>query len=180
MVSSANEGGFWKERRILNRDDTSEWMITKDTAGNRIFDPEKNKENVADYYENLYSNTPSAPHPYHEIVAETIKQIEEENQHNQKEDDTLPSKRRVSEVIRNRKTKKATTDWKNIIIKKGGEAMVDLLMPVIEAFWREEKPPKQWNQGIISNIWKGKGDRENMINQRGQLITSLYCGILWP
>ena len=41
MVSSANEGGFWKERRILNRDDTSEWMITKDTAGNRIFDPEK-------------------------------------------------------------------------------------------------------------------------------------------
>ena len=46
------------------------------------------------------------------------------------------------------------------MIKKGGEPMVNLVYPVIKAFWNEENPPKQWNEGLISNVWKGKGDRE--------------------
>ena len=50
--------------------------------------------------------------------------------------------------------------------------MVDLIFPVIEAFWDEEKPPEQWNQGIITNVWKGKGDREKMDNQRGITVSS--------
>ena len=71
-----------------------------------------------------------------------------------------------------KKDKKATTDWKNVILKRGGEVMVDLIMPVIEAFWSEEAVPTQWNQGIITNIWKGKGDREVMSNQRGITVSS--------
>ena len=50
--------------------------------------------------------------------------------------------------------------------------MVDLVMPVIEAFWKEESVPVQWNRGIITNIWKGKGDREKMENQRGITVSS--------
>ena len=45
--------------------------------------------------------------------------------------------------------------------------MIDLILPVIEAFWNEEKRPDQWGSSIITNIWKGKGDREVMGNQRG-------------
>ena len=50
--------------------------------------------------------------------------------------------------------------------------MVDLIMPVIKAFWQEEEVPSQWNQGIITNIWKGRGDREKMKNQRGITVSS--------
>ena len=50
MIKEANNGGFWKERRKLNRDETPLWMVTKDEHGRRILDPEENKENVAKYY----------------------------------------------------------------------------------------------------------------------------------
>ena len=50
--------------------------------------------------------------------------------------------------------------------------MVDLVYPVILAFWEEETPPLPWNQGIITSVWKGKGDREKMENQRGITVSS--------
>ena len=50
--------------------------------------------------------------------------------------------------------------------------MVDVIMPVIAKFWAEEEPPKQWNEGMITNIWKGKGDMEVMQNQRGITVSS--------
>ena len=50
--------------------------------------------------------------------------------------------------------------------------MIDFIMPVVKAFWEEEVPPKQWNEGIITSIWKGKGDRELMDNQRGITVSS--------
>merc|ERR1711911_487839 len=50
--------------------------------------------------------------------------------------------------------------------------MVRMIMPVVEAFWREEIPPHQWNQGYITNVWKGKGDREMLENQRGITVSS--------
>ena len=50
--------------------------------------------------------------------------------------------------------------------------MVKFIYPLIETFWTEERTPKQWNTGIITNIWKGKGDRELMANQRGITVSS--------
>ena len=47
MIEEANKGGFWRERRRMNRDETSTWMISKDENGKRILDPEGNKENIA-------------------------------------------------------------------------------------------------------------------------------------
>ena len=32
--------------------------------------------------------------------------------------------------------------------------------------------PRIWNQGLISNVFKGKGDREKMENQRGITVSS--------
>ena len=66
-----------------------------------------------------------------------------------------------SEVIRYKKNQKVTTDWCNIIINFSGE-----------------KPPKQWNQGIITNIWTCKGDKEQMINQRWITVSSSYGTIV--
>ena len=88
------------------------------------------------------------------------------------ENDEFPMRDEIKGIIQEKKNRKATTDWKNILLKRGGEAMIDLVMPVLEAFWKEEEVPAQWNQGIITNIWKGKGDREKMENQRGITVSS--------
>ena len=50
---------------------------------------------------------------------------------------------------KSKKNKKATTDWENEILKKGGKSKEDLIILVIRAFWEEETPTKQWNQGLI-------------------------------
>ena len=175
MVEEANKGGFWRERRKMNRDVASTWMVTKGEDGKRIFDAEKNKENIASYYEKLYKEVPTPHHPYHDKVNDTVASLSHKNNISPNlpsNNDLLPTRDEVKEIIHEKKDKKATTDWKNVILKRGGEPMVDLVMPVIAAFWMEEVIPAQWNQGIITNIWKGKGDREKMENQRGITVSS--------
>ena len=72
MMDDKSRGSFWKERKLLKKDDTRSWLITKSSHGERIFDPEKNKENMAQYYENLYKKQHYAHHSYHDKVAEGV------------------------------------------------------------------------------------------------------------
>ena len=50
--------------------------------------------------------------------------------------------------------------------------MVNALIPVIDFFWVNENVPDEWNEGHITTIWKGKGDREKLSNHRGITISS--------
>ena len=45
--------------------------------------------------------------------------------------------------------------------------MADFIYPIIQCIWEEETTPKVWNEGIITSIFKGKGDKEKMENHRG-------------
>ena len=172
MNKGGMNGGFWKERKRLKREDGSQWLITKGKDGKRIFDPEMNKQNIAEYYEGLYGKRPAQHHTYHTEVAEAIKGLSESHECGQDDTERPPTRIEVKEAIMRKKNGKATTDWKNEVIKRGGEEMVEFVYPVIRSFWLEERSPNQWNMGIISNIWKGKGDREIMSNQRGITVSS--------
>ena len=164
--------GFWKERRRQNTDkQTSDWMIVKDDNGKRVMDQEKSKEIIASYYERLYSNGDIPHHPFHEYVNHKVQVLSQEHTSGGPIDN-MPTKLEIKQAIENKKNNKATTDWKNEVIKRGGDPMIDLIYPVIKAFWDEEESPKQWNEGIITNVWKGKGDREKMENQRGITVSS--------
>ena len=79
----------------------------------------------------------------------------EEDQENENDNDRVPTKKEIEEAIKNKKNRKSTTDWRNEILKRGGDPMVEMIVPVIETFWHEEQAPKQWNLGHITNIWKG-------------------------
>ena len=69
-----NEGQ--RHKWILEGEKIDEaWLITKDMEGKRIFDPGLNKENVANYYEDLYSRKPYKHQPYHEEVKETVERL---------------------------------------------------------------------------------------------------------
>ena len=47
-----NQGinGFWKQIKMRKRDSMSDWISVKDENGNRILDPERQKEVIASYY----------------------------------------------------------------------------------------------------------------------------------
>ena len=173
MINEENHNGFWKERRAMKQEVSNEWMVVKDSDGKRSLDPEKNKDIIADYYENLYANGECQHHPHHDFVKSEIERITNDMGNDEmREIDAIPTKEEIKQAIANKKRRKATTDWRNEILKRGGSPMIEMIYPVVEAFWNEEKTPKHWNQGIISNVWKGKGDRECMSNQRGITVSS--------
>ena len=65
----------------------------KDKDGKRIFDPEMNKENIADHYEDLYQKKKHPDHPYHTEVAETISTLVQDMDATNPEWDCLPTLR---------------------------------------------------------------------------------------
>ena len=88
-----------------------------------------------------------------------------------------PSIEEVKEIIKNKKNGKSTSDLKNEILKKGGDSMVRLIYPLVLQFWRTEKVADQWNNGLISSIYKQKGDREDLVNHRGITVSSSVATI---
>ena len=122
----------------------SEWISIKDTNGDRILDPERQKERIASYYENLYSFDPNLEgHSHHAYVKTKMEEYQSNRGH---EDDEL--------------------------LKRGGQALVNCLYPVIQEFWAKEYTLEEWNRGLISSIYKGKGDREKLEFQRGITVSS--------
>ena len=163
---------FWKERKRMKRDETTEWTITKDENGKRLYGAVANKENAATYYEALFKKPMVQEHEYHKEVERNVAEHENDRDYEEELYNKIPTRTEVEAAINQKKNGKATTDFKNEMIKNGGEPMVDAVMVTLEAFWMEETAPKHWNKGIITSLWKGKGDREMLKNHRGITVSS--------
>ena len=51
MTEQENGMGFWKEVRRQKQDIMNSWMAVKDSQGQRILDPNVQKEVIADYFQ---------------------------------------------------------------------------------------------------------------------------------
>ena len=56
--------------------------------------------------------------------------------------------------------------------------MAQFLYPLIQSIWRDECIPKIWNKGHITSLWKGRGDKEQLLNHRGITTSSAIGTIL--
>ena len=167
-----NPNVFWMERKRMRKDHVLEWLRTKDDTGKRLYDVDSNKENMASYYENLYKRQKVAHHIHHEEVGRNMEVYEEDRNFEDEVYNVAPSREEIAQAVEEKKGGKSTTDFKNEMIKKGGEPLIQALVPLIEAVWHEEKVPTKWNHGLITSLWKGKGDREMLKNHRGITVSS--------
>ena len=173
MIEDKSQTQFWKERKKYLGTDKSDWNITKDNInGRRLFTPEENMDNIANFYENLYKKTTVPYHPYHDEIIQNMKSYENDYSHEDLEINAAPTREEIKKAIMKRKNGKATTDIKNELIKGGGEYMTDMIHEWALYFWNTECPPQQWNEGKISTIWKKRGDRELLTNHRGITVSS--------
>jgi hypothetical protein len=78
----------------------------------------------------------------------------------------------IKNAISTKKNKILTTDLENEFLKRGGDGMAQCVYDVIQAVWKDEFIPQQWNESIITSVWKGKGDKEVLKNQRGISVSS--------
>ena len=179
--SMSKEGinGFWKEVKKAKRNPSSEWTSIKDDDGKRILDPDLQKKEIAKYYSILYSFDESLErHEHHDYVKTKFHEYLQNREYEQQWYNCLPSRQVIKEIVESKKNNKATTDLPNEMLKRGGKEFINCLYPIITNFWENEIPPKEWNHGIISNVYKGKGDREKLKFQRGITVSSSISMIL--
>lgn len=170
MIEDKNN--FWKERQRIMKDNMGEWMTMKDENGKRIYGIDENLQNAADYYESLYTRQKGRNHEYQLLVEKEIPEMKINKENERHECNTIPTVQEIKQAIANKKNGKSSTDLKNEFLKKGGDAMVTVMYSVIKTVWEEEEVPKQWNESYITSVWKKKGDRELMKNQRGISVSS--------
>ena len=91
---------------------------------------------------------------------------------------TIYPEEEILDIIKNTKNGKATTDFKNEMLKGCSETFAKIITPIMQASWRTECIAKVWNEGLITSLWKGKGDRENLNNHRGITVSSTIGNIL--
>ena len=64
------------------------------------------------------------------------------------------------------------------MLKKGKYGFTHVITPLIKYIWKSEQIPSAWNLGYITSIWKGKGDKESLVNHRGITVSSSIGNIL--
>ena len=63
------------------------------------------------------------------------------------------------------------------IYKHGGDSFRDLSLKVLNCIKNSHKTPEQWEMMRITPLYKGKGSRKHLVNQRGIFLTQVFCKI---
>ena len=120
------------------------------------------KETTAKYYENLYGEKNLPNRPFNTQLKDQIKGYVEKRYHEDDPCNYPPSLTEISEIISQRKNGKSTTDFRNEMLKKTGITRDKYVFSIISTIWDEENVPEAWKKGLVTSIWKGKGDREQL------------------
>ena len=168
---------FWREKREASKNPALEAMTVKDENGNRVYSPMQIKKVTANYYRNLYKKQQNEQRPFHIEVSTKIAEYEKNKQHDSDPCNTPPTEMEIAEIIANRKNGKSTMDIKNEMLKVGPE-MTKYIASLIETCWKEEKIPDPWRKGLVTSLWKGRGDREVLANHRGITVGSAIGSIM--
>ena len=178
MLKDRSKVSFWKERKRVQKSPLNECFTIKDTTGKRIYNPDKIKETMAAYYENLYAKSDCTYHPHHDKVKEDIEAFSIDHSTDCQEWNQIPTDEEILNAIRNKKNGKASTDMKYEMIKGTEMQFMKILKPLLEEVWESEQVPNSWTEGSITSLYKGKGDKECLKNHRGITVSSAIGSIV--
>ena len=178
IIADKSRNAFWKEKKRISKNPVLQSLIIKDASGRRLFNPEEVKEGTASYYENLYKSIYFDPLPYHTEIKQKINIYNENREYETEAYNITPSMVEISEIIAGKQNGKSTTDLRNEMLKRPGSAMENMVGPLIQTIWKEETVPEIWNKGLVTSLWKGKGDKELLSNHRGITVSSALGSIL--
>ena len=178
MASDKSKRLFWKEKKRMARDPVLQQLTIKDEKGIRQFEPEAIKYHTAHYYSSLYKKKPFHPRPYHQEVSTALTLYENDTEHEDLVYNLVPTEAEVMEAVNGKSNGKSTTDVKNEMLKRPGTQMLKFIYPLIQQIWEEEKIPTVWNEGHITSLYKGRGDKEKLENHRGITTSSAIGSIM--
>ena len=178
ITSDNSRTSFWKEKRKMSKNPLLESLTIKDNQGYRVYSPQHFKEVTATYYENLLKKKDIPARPLHIELNRKITIYSTETDHEDLPINDQSTIFEIGEIINRNKNGKSTTDLKNEMIKKPGDAMLETISLMIKAVWHDESIPDPWKKGLITSIWKGRGDKETLNNHRGITVSSTLGNIM--
>ena len=165
---------FWKERRKLLGKNDHEMYDTLDEEGIPIENPNKAKEHIAEYFENLYQARPGKPE-YEAWTDKIVNEVAQINNNMKNLPDPEPiSIKEINDTIKSLKRNKATgpDGIPNEAMIEANQKTRRMYVEVMNAILKERTPPPQWQKGHIKRLYKGKGKRGMCSNERGITLAS--------
>ena len=172
MIADKSKRNYWKATKKINRNSTNECLTVKNKQGKREYNPDNIKDTVADHYEDLYKAKAIAHHSHHEKVESDIKLFQECQDYENEWYNLPPSTNEILEVIRRKKNGKATTDFKNKMLKGCDITFARLITPVMQTAWIKECIPIIWNEGIITSLWEKEIVKISTITEESQFLVA--------
>ena len=174
-----SEGGtksnaFWKHRARISGKFTKDEYETMDEQGKIIEDPEKAKEHIAAFFEDLYQARPARPEAQNrtEEIQHNIEKIKESMKELPKPKEI--TKKEMKKSIKKLQRGKATGPDKipNEAILEANEATNEILRHQLNKILATQKIPDEWQHGEIIRLYKGKGKKGMCSNERGITLAS--------
>ena len=164
---------FWARRKVILRNNTEEYdLVTEDDFV--ITDPEKAKNEIANYFENLYKPREGVKEyePWHRYITETVDELNDK--YSRENHFTEITMRELKVAIKSLKPNKAVgpDDIPNEVFINAGHKHLKYLLKIFNNVTRDKKIPSQWKTGEIIRIYKGKGTKGKCSNERGITLAS--------
>ena len=147
---------------------------TLDEEGISIENPDKAKEHIAEYFENLYQARPGKPE-YEAWTDKIVNEVAQINNNMKNLPDPEPiSIQEINNAIKSLKRNKATgpDGIPNEAMIEANQKTRRMYVEVMNAILKERTPPPQWQKGHIKRLYKGKGKRGMCSNERGITLAS--------
>ncbi len=179
LNSIINEGGvksqsFWKARRRIMRANQIPDYDTIDEKGKTITDPEESKEHIATYYENLYQAREAKP-GYEEItktIKDQVKTWATLTDHNN-EAPPITTQEMKKAIMKLKNNKSCGPDnIPNEVFTKADNRTILIYRKIFNKLMARQSTPEQWQIGIITRLYKGKGKKGQCSNERGITVAS--------
>jgi len=172
----ANSNTFWRTRKkIMNHNKTEEYEIM-DEEENVISNPNRAKDHIADYFENLYQarEGENSHKKWTHHINNTVEMISKNTAKSQNE--TPFSEEELTNSIKKLKRNKSTGPDRmpNEIFIEADETTRKIYLQTLNQIYTSEKIPQQWQHGEIKRIHKGKGKKGKCSNERGITLASNF------
>jgi hypothetical protein len=164
-----NSQTFWKiRRRVMQANHIPQYdTITED--GKRIEEAQETKEYIADYYEKLYCAREANQKNQEETenIKKKIKEWTENPTYNENQEEITPEE--INKVIKRLKRNKSTgpDNIPNEAMIEANAKTREIYRRVLNKILQEQDIPDQWQMGIITRLYKGKGKIGKCSNERG-------------
>jgi len=167
-----NSNIFWKYVKRTKMKPKDEYNVL-DKNDQPITDPEQAKEFIANYFQNLYK--PWEPEQQEENNENARMVHQNKTIEDQQCEPIHPTKREFKEAISKIKNGKAMgpDEIPNEAITKAEEDIKEIYRRVLKDIINQEAEiPPEWKEGHIITIYKGKGKKGQLCNERGITLSS--------